>query len=357
LSAGERPTSHVTHVVGPPGRAGDTPAGRPLWLGIDGGGTKTTAVIVGEDCAELGSGGGGPCNIASCEASVLETSVRTAVDEAKRAAGSGDGCTFRHICAGVAGYTAEDRREPFVQMLAAILGADPADITLEPDYRIAYWGAAEGEDGIVAIAGTGAIVYGCTSAGLSHREDGRGFLLGDRGSGFDLGRRALRHTLARLEKGHADRLTDAIVAQTGANTPNRIIQWLYGGFRPARVAALAPAVGKLADDGDEAAVDLVVEMAHLLRHSVRVTAEHLAMMPARVPVYPLGGLWRIGRLLLSEFAAPAARPGHEDERLLDPYTISEPRRTPASGAAALARFGAARGDSRPGAEGQAEGPA
>jgi N-acetylglucosamine kinase len=336
----------------PPGPVADDPALCPegagldsrvihrpaLYLGIDGGGTKTVATILNEEGVALGSGSGGPCNIASCEPDLLETSVRAAVDGARGSAGLAAGAPFRRLCAGVAGYTAEDRREPFVQMLCRLLNAAPADVSLEPDFRIAYWGAAGGEDGIVAIAGTGSVVYGRTAGGREHREDGLGFLLGDRGSGFNLGLRALRHTITRLEQGRADRLTDAIVAQTGAGTPNRIIQWLYGAFQTARVASLAPAVGRIAEEGDEVAVGLVVETAHQLRHSVRVTRHQLFLAPD-APVYPLGGLWNIGALLLSEFAAPESRPGYRDERLLAPFVIAKPKHSPAFGAAALAKAG------------------
>ena len=99
------------------------------------------------------------------------------------------------------------------------------------------------------IAGTGAVAYGRNAEGVTHKEDGFGYLLGDRGSGFNLGLYALRYTLDSMQQDRSDALTVAVLAHTGARIQNEILQWLYGEFSPARVASLAPIVGELAESG------------------------------------------------------------------------------------------------------------
>ena len=307
------------------------------YLGIDGGGTKTMAVIRDADGHECGRGTGGPGNIAFNEEPAIAQAVRTAVDDACRAAGISN-THFTAVCAGVAGYSVEARRTAFEALLRREVSADRYRI--EPDYVVAYWGATGGEPGVVIIAGTGAVAYGRNAEGQSHKEDGFGYLLGDRGSGFNLGLYALRYTLGRMQENRSDALTAAVLAHTGARIQNEILQWLYGEFSPGRVASLAPIVGALAEDGDPPARTLVAEMARRLRHTVR-SLRHGLWLPRDAPVYPLGGLWQLGPFFRSEFAEPTW-PGHEGTVLVSEtlpggrFTLAEPKHDAAAGAALLA---------------------
>ena len=201
----------------------------------------------------------------------------------------------------MAGYSAEARRADFAVLFAEDVNAEARFV--EPDFSIAYWGAAHGEPGIIVIAGTGAVAYGRNAEGETRREDGLGFLLGDRGSGFNLGLRVLQYTLEMWKAGDGDALTEAVLAHTGAASQEQIVQWLYGDFSPSRVAGLAPVVGQLAQAGEPAACWHVADMARRLRHSVRQVRHHL-WLPRDTPIYPLGGLWNLGEFFREEFAEP-----------------------------------------------------
>jgi len=307
------------------------------YLGIDGGGTKTAALIADEAGTELGSGEGGPGNIANNEDRVLRKSLRAAVMAALADAGLPDTTRFEAVCAAVAGYSAPQRLEAFNALLRAEIAADRYSVV--PDYVAAYWGATHGEPGVVVIAGTGAVAYGRNAEGQERKEDGLGFLLGDRGSGFNLGLRVLRYTLEQMQSGNVDALSRAVLAHTGARSENEIIQWLYGEFSPPRVASLSPVVGELAENGDEAARWQVGEMARRLRHSVR-QVRHALWMPRDVPVYPLGGLWQLGEFFLSEFADPqwsgTGRFSFTEESVPGGrFEVAQPRSAPVVGAALL----------------------
>ena len=76
------------------------------YLGLDGGGTKTAAVILDSEGRELGRGQGGPGNIATGDDSTLEASVREASRTALDSAGLPPETRFAGVCVGVAGYTA-----------------------------------------------------------------------------------------------------------------------------------------------------------------------------------------------------------------------------------------------------------
>ncbi len=309
------------------------------YLGIDAGGTKTLAVVTDAGGRERGRGIGGPGNVAFNDEAVLTDSVRAAVGAACRAADLGpDDRWFAGVCAGVAGYSVESRRIAFEAILRREIQA--TRYRMEPDYVIAYWGASEGKPGVVIIAGTGAVAYGCNAEGVSLKEDGYGYLLGDRGSGFNLGLCALRYTLERMQQNRSDVLTEAVLAHTGAKIQNEILQWLYGEFSTARVASLAPVIGELAESGVPAARTLVAEMARRLRHTVR-SVRHSLWLPRNAPIYPLGGLWQLGPFFRAEFAEPTW-PGDADTPLPTDtlpggrFVLAEPKHDAAVGAALLA---------------------
>ena len=308
------------------------------YLGLDGGGTKTAALILDENGGECGAGVGGPGNIATNDDRVLRKSLRAALQSALQASELPATTQFAALCAGIAGYSAPQRLAEFDTLLRAEVAADYTRIV--PDYVVAYWGATHGEPGVVVIAGTGAVAYGRNAEGDDRKEDGLGFLLGDRGSGFNLGLRVLQYTLEQMRAGTLDPLATAVLQHTGAQSENEVIQWLYGEFSPPRVASLSPVVGELAEGGDEAARWQVAEMARRLRHSVR-QVRHALWLPRDVPVYPLGGLWQLGSFFLSEFADPrwsgAGRFALVDEAIPGGrFDVAKPLSEPVFGAALLA---------------------
>ncbi|MCX6379740.1 MAG: hypothetical protein NT023_09750 [Armatimonadetes bacterium] len=311
----------------------------PYYIGFDCGGTKTVALITDGDGNELGVGQGGTGNIAVNDDETLVISVRTAFRAACERAGISPNTSFASLCAGAAGYSYEHRRSPFLAILRSEIRADR--YTLVPDYLPAFWGATEGEPGIVVIAGTGAVAFGRSAEGKEYRADGLGFLLGDKGSGFNLGLYALRHALERIQKGEEDSVTRVVKEHTGTEIVPEVIHWLYEDFTPARVAAIAPRIGTLSEEGDPVARTLVVEMARRLRQTVRQVRHHL-WLPREAPIYPIGGLWELGTFFRSEFQDP-----HwlgEGEVSIEPealaggrFNVQPPRHTPAYGATLMAR--------------------
>jgi N-acetylglucosamine kinase-like BadF-type ATPase len=274
----------------------------PLFLGMDAGGTKTAAVLLTETGEEIGRGMGGAGNIATNSDETLQSSVQDAFRTTCESAGlSPETVYLKGVCVGVAGYSVVPRRDPFLHILQDTLPAET--YTLCPDYEIAWWGATEGTPGIIIIAGTGAVAYARDAEGNEAKADGYGFLLGDRGSGFNLGLYALRHALHTMQTDAVDRVTQTVQEHTNAHISAEILHWLYTDFSPARVATLAPKIGILAEQGDTSARVLVVEMARRLRHTVREVRYRLKL-GREIPVYPIGGLWELGSFFRNEFQEP-----------------------------------------------------
>jgi N-acetylglucosamine kinase-like BadF-type ATPase len=201
------------------------------------------------------------------------------------------------VCLGLTGAPATPELRA---RLAALISSrlDGAQVALGADMVTAHAGALGGEPGVVVAAGTGAVVLGIGADGGAHRADGLGFLLGDDGSGFAIGRGAVRAALrARESRGPATALEDAADAHFGglAGIAHRI----YASPAPVSdIAAFAPVVARVARAGDEVALGLWADAA---RRLVDTTAAVLRRTGERVAVSHSGRLFSERDLLLAPF--------------------------------------------------------
>ena len=180
------------------------------FLGIDGGQSGTTAVIGDRAGRVVGWANAGPCNhVAATEARAKFLRVmRECITDAADRAGIPDN-RFQSACFGMSGGPADKEA-----LLRELIDAEHWMVT--HDAAIALAGATSGEPGIVAIAGTGSMVFGQNSRGEIARVGGWGYLFGDEGSGFDIARQALRAVM-REHEGWGGRtvLTPALVEAGG----------------------------------------------------------------------------------------------------------------------------------------------
>jgi len=233
-----------------------------LYLGVDGGQSGTTALIGDEAGRVVGAGEAGPCNHAAAEEgrARLERAVGESLRQACLQAGLDPATVrFEAACFGMSGGP-DDKRE----VLAGILRAGKLIVT--HDAAIALAGATATGRGIVTIAGTGSIAFGRNPEGRSARAGGWGYLFGDEGGAFDIGRQALRAAL-RMEEGWgpATGLRETLLEAAGAGSANEALHRFYGPEWPRqRVARLAPLVDRAAAAGDAVALGILNRAAQEL---------------------------------------------------------------------------------------------
>ena len=157
-------------------------------LGIDGGGTKTECVVLDESGGTIGEGRGGPSNALRVGFDETFRSITEAASEALKRARlhSGD---ITHVCAGLAGAGRRNVVRRAMVFLAQGFPRAVAHVTT--DYEIALEAAVGSGPGVVLIAGTGSVAYGRNAAGETARAGGYGPWIGDEGSAFEIGRRAV----------------------------------------------------------------------------------------------------------------------------------------------------------------------
>lgn len=239
----------------------------------------------------------------------------------------------RRICLGLTGAPPDDAgRRRLARAILEATGA--AEVRLGPDLVTAHAGALGTGFGVVLAVGTGAVSLGIGPHGRSHRADGLGYLLGDDGSGFAIGRAALRAALRAQEgRGPATSLLDAALRRY-ADVPD-FPSGLYA--TPNVVTAVASFTREVADaarSGDAVARaiwrDAVDRLATTTVSVLRQTFPDAA--PDTVPVSWTGRLFEVRDLLLTPYRRTLAR-------RCPAARLTSPVGTPLDGAARLAGAG------------------
>jgi len=189
-----------------------------------------------------------------------------------------DGATPAAICVGMAGVDRPGDTEVVRGILERI--GRGARILIVNDALVALEAGAPEAPGVVLIAGTGSIAYGRDAQGRAARAGGWGYVLGDEGSGYWIGRQALRAVVRETDgRGVPTALTPRALAHFGVGKPQELIREIYaGGVRPSAVASFASEVQAAFDDGDRSAI-VILEAAvreHLLSAESVVTQLTLA---------------------------------------------------------------------------------
>lgn len=299
-----------------------------LILGIDGGGSKTLALVADAALRVLGRGTAGPSNYQgvgiAAAAAALEHAIAAATADAGLAAP-----TFTAACLGMAGV---DRPEDRALMQAwADRWLPGVPLVIVNDAQLVLAAGTPAGWGVGLICGTGSIAYGQNRAGRWARAGGWGHLLGDEGSGYAVGQAALRAVMRAFDgRAPATTLTAAVLGHWGLAAPPDLVRRVYREpVTPADLAALAPLVEAAAAAGDAVADAILADAGHELALAVAAVI-HALNLPSPVPCALAGGLLVKGPALRQHFLA-AAQTSDLDLAPVTPVT------EPAQGALRLAK--------------------
>jgi N-acetylglucosamine kinase-like BadF-type ATPase len=253
-------------------------------IGIDGGGTKTLAVIVDAQGNERGRGIAGSANHESVGIAKAVQHLRSAIEEAARLADCS--LPLQSAWFGLAGI---DRPDDYTLLLPYLQPlAQHVHLTNDAELVLSGLPAAIG---IALIAGTGSIALGRDARGVSTRAGGWGHLIGDEGSGYDLGRRCLQAVAQAADgRGQATTLVDLLLRQWKLDNASDIIGKVYNNYDKASIAALSSLVCAAARDGDEMASSIIEDAAHELALAFVAVKNRLDFFDNPVPLALGGGL-------------------------------------------------------------------
>ncbi|MGH7679306.1 MAG: N-acetylglucosamine kinase [Gemmatimonadaceae bacterium] len=288
-------------------------------VGVDGGGTKTRALLADERGDRISEAIGAGSAVRPQEIERSAGVIAGVVRDALEAAAKGQQ-RARVLCVGVAGAGREPERQALQDALIALEVAE--EVVVQTDLAIALDDAFGEGPGVLLIAGTGSSAFGRGPAGTTARCGGWGPVIGDEGGGAWIGRRALSVVSASADGREPETaLTGAILTATESSETSDLIRWASTAT-PAALATLAPVVMTVADTGDLRANSIVSLAVEELALHVRSLARQLFVDErASVPVAFTGGLLAKGATLRKrlEHRLKSAVPGaHIHAEPIDP---------------------------------------
>jgi glucosamine kinase len=278
-------------------------------LGIDAGGTKTVCQLADEHGEVLAEARRGGANLQAAGELEVEKVLHDVMEEA---IGDHD-VRPAAICLGVAGVDRPDDARVMQGLMRRI--GYKARVLVVNDALVALEAGAPGIPGVVVIAGTGSIAYGRNAHNQAARAGGWGYMLGDEGSGYWIGRAALPAEQPEADRrGPATQLTGLLLHYYGvARAQDLIAQVYHGSLRPSAIAALAQCVQGAFSDGDTVAIGILRSAADQLESSAMSVARRLELIGSDFPVVLSGGIFKAVPWLEEELtrrlplAAPRSR--------------------------------------------------
>jgi N-acetylglucosamine kinase-like BadF-type ATPase len=257
-------------------------------LGIDAGGTKTVCLPADRDGNIVASARGGGANLQAHGELEVEKVLHRVMDTA---IGDRD-IRPAAICLGIAGVDRPQDAEAVRGIMRRI--GSKAHTLVVNDALIALVAGAGDRPGIVIIAGTGSIAYGRDSEGRAARAGGWGYLLGDEGSGFWIGRRALSAVVRAADgRGPATDLTGRVMSRLRLARPSDLIrETYYRDLKRGSIAGLADVVEEARAAGDAVASDILTQAARELTAAAASVVNRLGMRGDVFPTILAGGIFK-----------------------------------------------------------------
>lgn len=297
-------------------------------VGVDGGGTKTAAAVLGEDLTLIGSATTGPANHRSVGVDAASANIASAINEALVAGGVALK-DVSAICLCLAGFDTE--LDLPVPQRAIRLTGFTGPVVLENDVVGAWAAGTEASKGIVVIAGTGSTALGMNEVGQFWRTDGWDYVLGDSGSGYAVGLAGIRAAMKALDgRVPPTRIVRELADTYGVQTAEDMRRlWDGTRFGKFEIASFAAHVSEAAAQGDEIALEILRRAGRDLGEQAVAIIRILGMERSEFPVIMVGGVFKSGHAVLDPFreSIQRAAPG---------ATIRLPLQQPQIGAAILA---------------------
>ncbi len=255
-----------------------------MFIGIDGGGTKTKGILIDERDTIIAHASAGPSALRSTPKEVWVTSLSQVIQSLLSQASS----PIKAIFIGCGDVSSTDDQ---TLVRSALLERNPElktiPLRIDNDVINAHASSFLGEEGMVLIAGTGSVVFGIDADRKTHRVGGYSFTEDDEGSAFHLGRLALKHLGKVFDKRAEPGLLSDQAFQHFKIESFADMVALYERHHTDRhaVARLAPWVTQAAAQGDvdaigliETATDSVLDMIKTVVKQLNFTHKRIAFI-------------------------------------------------------------------------------
>ncbi|WP_315794265.1 N-acetylglucosamine kinase [Paenibacillus sp. BIC5C1] len=309
-----------------------------VYVGVDGGGTNTDAAIISESGEILARLSGGPTNPHSVPLEQALSELQRVLEQLFNLK-SDLSTNCEGICLGMSGVDTVQERQLIADAVNNYMksrnrqGPEGCPVWVVSEGEIALMATLGHTHGVLCISGTGSIVYGFTQEGERYRSGGWGHLLGDEGSGYRIGQRALQAAMQSYDGVlPPTRLTPLLLKKLKLRDISELKSLVYqSNWGKTETASIARLAIEAAESGDEAARALIIDEAAQLADTAKaLIARHPEFASTQVVLS--GSLFRYAELFRNTFIQKLS--GYYGE--LD-FVYREDAPAPVIGAAQLAR--------------------
>jgi len=267
-----------------------------LFLGVDGGGTKTLVVLLDEENNVVSEGLSGASNPLRVGIETAVANISEATNKACDKIGRNPIEIVSAAC-GLAGVRRTDLRMRVRERIRQKLGIKLIEVVT--DAEIALYGATKDEAGLVVIAGTGSICLGRNEKGEKAVAGGWGPLAGDEGSGAGIARRALQ-AIAKASDGRGEqtKLSRKAMQYFRAGKSEDILVAIYAPqIDNIKIAGFAKFVVEAAVEGDPVAREILAEAGRELGTAANAVIQRLKLERKKFSIAKIGSIFRAGELI------------------------------------------------------------
>ena len=267
-----------------------------LFLGVDGGGTKTHAILIDEFGEMVGEGISGASNPLRVGIERAVGNIFKSTENACDAAGRSRADIVAIEC-GLAGVRREDLRRSVRQRISENYRIKTVEVVT--DAEIALYGVNSGKAALVVIAGTGSICLGRNDKGETAIAGGWGPLAGDEGGGAGIARLALQAVAKAVDgRGNPTILSRYATEYFRTSTPEDVMVAIYTPQTDnAKIAGFARFVVKAAKEKDKIALEILRAGGMELGIAAIAVIKKLKLQKKNLPVGFVGSIFRAGKLI------------------------------------------------------------
>ena len=162
------------------------------------------------------------------------------------------------------------------------------------DTRIGLAAGSDSKNGVMIICGTGSNCFGVNEEGKEAKVNGWDYILGDEGSGYEVGTKALRALMKAYDgRGESTLLSKTILEDLNIKNVSELIRWAYkDSFSKDRIAAIAKTVCKTAEMGDKISKKILKEEADEAIISVKTVVDKLGLADKEFDLVFVGNVFK-----------------------------------------------------------------
>lgn len=266
-------------------------------LGVDGGGTKTIVQVADCNGGLITENKSGSSNYKSVGVENAKININNAVLGAISNFNIPTRFTFKSACFGLAGNDSNEDTKIYKEIIFNDViekYLDRNKIIICNDTRIGLAAGSDSKNGVMIICGTGSNCYGINEQGREAKVNGWDYILGDEGSGYEIGIKALRALMRAYDgRGESTLLSKTVLEDLNIKNMSELIKWAYSDyFLKVRVAAIAKTVCKTAEMGDKISKKILKEEADEAIISVKTVVDKLGLADKEFDLVFVGNVFK-----------------------------------------------------------------